>query len=221
MPDRPVYSIGALARMLGIPAATLRTWEDRYGVVVPERSPRGHRLYSRLQVEQLRFVGDRLADGLSISDAYRLLRDRVSSGMPLEPTGIPDGSGMLILLAEQDPYTADLADYFLRTEGYSVTVVSTAEQAMIEVARTAPDLAVIDLLVSGARGLRLCAQLRKQLDIPVVAISTLDLRDDALEAGAAAFLRKPLRPLRLASVTRDLLGRSAYLHATRQAETVP
>ena len=72
MPDQPVYSIGALARMLGIPAATLRTWEERYGVVVPERSPGGHRLYSRLQVEQLRFVGDRLSDGMSVGDAYRL-----------------------------------------------------------------------------------------------------------------------------------------------------
>ena len=221
MPDRPVYSIGALTRMLGIPAATLRTWEERYGVVIPERNPHGHRLYSRLQVEQLRFVGDRLADGLSISDAYRLLRDRVSSGTPLDPAGVPDGGGMLVLVAEQDPYTADLADYFLRAEGYGVSVVSTAEQAMIEVARTAPDLAVIDLLVSGARGLWLCAQLRKQFDIPVVVISALDLRDDALEAGAAAFLRKPLQPARLASVSRDLLGRSAYVEGTRQEETVP
>ena len=221
MPDQPVYSIGALTRMLGIPAATLRTWEDRYGVVVPERSPGGHRLYSRLQVEQLRFVGDRLSDGMSASDAYRLLQGRLASGIPLEPARIPGGDGLLVLLAEQDPFAADFSDYFLRTEGYGVTVVSTAEQALAEAVRKVPDLVLIDLLISGAQGLRLCAELRQQFDVPVLAISTFDLRDEALEAGAAAFLKKPLEPLRLVSVVWDLLGQSAYLRSGSAAESSP
>ncbi|TDW21344.1 response regulator [Kribbella kalugense] len=221
MPDQAVYSIGALARMLGIPAATIRTWEERYGVVVPERSPGGHRLYSRLQVEQLRFVGDRLSDGMSVGDAYRLLQGRLASGVPLESVKIPDGSGLLILLAEQDPFAADFSDYFLRTEGYGVTVISTAEQAVAEAVRRTPDLVLIDLMISGAQGLRLCAQLRRQFDVPVLAISTLDLRDEALEAGAAAFLKKPLEPLRLVSVVRDLLGQSAYLRSSSAVESGP
>lgn len=221
MPDQAVYSIGAIARMLGIPAATIRTWEERYGVVVPERSPGGHRLYSRLQVEQLRFVGDRLSDGMSVGDAYRLLQGRLSSGVPLESVKIPDGGGLLILLAEQDPFAADFSDYFLRTEGYGVTVISTAEQAVAEAVRKTPDLVLIDLMISGAQGLRLCAQLRRQFDVPVLAISTLDLRDEALEAGAAAFLKKPLEPLRLVSIVRDLLGQSAYLRSGSAVESGP
>ena len=36
--DRSIYSIGALARMIGVSPATLRSWEERYGLVVPERS---------------------------------------------------------------------------------------------------------------------------------------------------------------------------------------
>lgn len=221
MPDHPVYSIGAVVRMLGIPAATIRTWEERYGVVVPERSPGGHRLYSRLQVEQLRFVGDRLSDGTSVGDAYRLLQGRLASGVPLESVKIPGGGGLLILLAEQDPFAADFSDYFLRTEGYGVTVISTAEQALAEAVRKTPDLVVIDLMISGAQGLRLCAQLRRHFDVPVLAISTLDLRDEALEAGAAAFLKKPLEPLRLVSVVRDLLGQSAYLRSSAVVESRP
>ncbi|WP_371402692.1 response regulator [Kribbella sp. NBC_00662] len=221
MPDHPVYSIGAVVRMLGIPAATIRTWEERYGVVVPERSPGGHRLYSRLQVEQLRFVGDRLSDGTSVGDAYRLLQGRLASGVPLESVKIPGGGGLLILLAEQDPFAADFSDYFLRTEGYGVTVISTAEQALAEAVRKTPDLVVIDLMISGAQGLRLCAQLRRHFDVPVLAISTLDLRDEALEAGAAAFLKKPLEPLRLVSVVRDLLGQSAYLRSSAVVDSGP
>lgn len=38
-------SIGALARAVGIPGETLRTWERRYGVPKPVRTPTGHRRY--------------------------------------------------------------------------------------------------------------------------------------------------------------------------------
>ena len=60
MPDDGIYSIGALARMLGISPTTLRSWEDRYGVVVPARSAASQRLYSRDQLDQLRFVSHQM-----------------------------------------------------------------------------------------------------------------------------------------------------------------
>ena len=45
MADRtvPLFSIGAVARMLDLSAATIRTWETRYGDVVPQRSQGGQR----------------------------------------------------------------------------------------------------------------------------------------------------------------------------------
>ena len=52
---RGLYSIGAVARMLSVPVATIRNWEDRYATVVPQRSAGGQRLYSTDEVEQLRF----------------------------------------------------------------------------------------------------------------------------------------------------------------------
>jgi hypothetical protein len=60
-PGRPIYSISAVARMVGVPVSTLRTWEERYKLVVPERNASGHRLYSRDQVEQLEFVKTSMA----------------------------------------------------------------------------------------------------------------------------------------------------------------
>lgn len=216
MENQPVYSIGVLARMLDIPAATLRTWEDRYAIVVPERSPAGHRLYSPLQVEQLRFVGDRVSTGLSPGDAYRLLQQRLVSGVPLNGAQIPDRSGSLILLVERDPYAADFSEYFLRQAGHDVAVATTVEQAIAETMRNTPDLAVVDLLISGGDGLRLCVRLREQLDIPVLAISTFAIGDDALAAGAAAFLLKPLKPPGLISVVQDLLRPSALLAKSDQ-----
>jgi len=78
VPDatRPIFSIGAVARMLDLPPATIRTWETRYGLVVPERSAGGQRLYSRLQVDQLRFVHDEVVRGNRPAQAHRLLAER-------------------------------------------------------------------------------------------------------------------------------------------------
>ena len=69
--DAGVYSIGAVTKMLGIPAQTLRAWEERYAQIIPGRSNGGHRLYSRGQVDQLRFIQDQLYAGLQPADAHR------------------------------------------------------------------------------------------------------------------------------------------------------
>src|SRR5690606_6891951 len=127
---RPVYSIGAVAKMLSVSAATLRTWQERYGVVVPVRSEGGHRLYTRDQVEQLRFVVDRVSAGLSPADAHRLLRDQLTGGGSRRPPEEPPRDGLLIVLAEDDPYTAEFAEYFLRTEGFDVALAEDAPGAL-------------------------------------------------------------------------------------------
>jgi DNA-binding response OmpR family regulator len=67
-------------------------------------------------------------------------------------------------------------------------------------------------LISGGRGFELCRQLSERDGIPVLAISALDTRDNALAAGASVFLLKPIEPLHLVSAVQDLLGRSAFLH---------
>lgn len=49
-------TIGALSRATGVPIATLRSWEQRYGAPKAERRPSGHRLYSLDEVERVRFA---------------------------------------------------------------------------------------------------------------------------------------------------------------------
>ena len=41
MGEVALYSIGAVARMTGVPVGTLRAWEERYGLVVASRSAGG------------------------------------------------------------------------------------------------------------------------------------------------------------------------------------
>ncbi|HKQ01722.1 MAG TPA: MerR family transcriptional regulator [Actinomycetes bacterium] len=211
MSSRPIYSIGAVGQMLGIPPATLRTWEERYGLPVPERSPGGHRVYSRDEVEQLRFVKAQLDQGISPADAHRLLAERAAAGS--WSFGAPERTEtrLLILLAERDPYAAELSEYFLRTEGYEVSAALDAAEAARRFDELTPSMTVIDLLISPGSGLELCRQLKQRSEAPVLAISTLETSDQALEAGADAFLQKPLDPLQLVSAIKDLLGASAFL----------
>ena len=213
--SRPIYSISAVARMVGVPVATLRTWEERYALVVPERSASGHRLFSRDHVEQLQTVRMRMAEGMSAADAHRLLAERLGTGLPV---AAPDGHPprLLILLAEQDPYAAELQEYFLKTEGFEVEVALGDEAARRSFLDNPPSLAVVEMLISGGSGFSLCRFFRQDRGVPVVAVSVLECREQALEAGADAFLRKPLEPLQFVSTVRDLLGSSAFLLGPQQ-----
>ena len=206
--DPAIYSIGAVERMVGVPAATLRNWEERYGLIRPERSGGGHRLYSRSQVEQISFLAAQLESGMQAADAHRLLASRgpVSSDEAREVM-------LLVLVVERDRYAAEFAEFFLRTEGYQVELVfdpGTAERAFEE---HAPQLVVIEWLLGGGGGRELCRRVKELGVAACLVVSSLDAREEALALGADAFLQKPLEPLRFVSTVKDLLGRSAYLAA--------
>jgi DNA-binding transcriptional MerR regulator len=208
--NRPVYSISAVARMLDIQVATLRTWEDRYGQVVPARNVSGHRLFTRRQVEQLRFVRAQMTGGATAADAHRLLAERIDTGQPLAGPA-PPAPRLLIQLAESDPYAAEFEEYFLSTEGFQVQVALDEDAARQAFAAAAPAVVIVEVLISGGAGLELCRFFREQDGVAIVVVSELEALDAAVEAGADAFLRKPIEPLQLVSTVRDLLRSSALL----------
>ena len=209
--DRPVYSISAVARMLDVPVATLRTWEDRYGQVVPARNASGHRLYTRHQVEQLRFVRARMSEGAGVADAHRLLAERADTGAPLVPAPSRPVPRLLIQLAESDVYAAEFEEYFLKTAGFEVEVTLTESAAREAFAAARPAVVIVEVLISGGAGLDLCRYFREQPGVAIVAVSAVEVMGAAFDAGADAFLRKPLDPLQLVSTVRDLLRSSAML----------
>ena len=120
------------------------------------------------------------------------------------------GASPSILLAS-DPYAAEFAEFFLQTEGYEVVLALDTDDAARKFEQFLPQLAVIELLISGGTGAHLCQRL-KEAGVPAcLVVSTLDASDQALAAGADAFLRKPLDPLQFVSTVKDLLGKSAFL----------
>lgn len=73
-----VLRIGELERRTGVPTGTLRAWERRYAVLDPQRTDAGYRLYSEADVERVQRIRRLLDDGLSISEAARLVRSGIS-----------------------------------------------------------------------------------------------------------------------------------------------
>jgi CheY-like chemotaxis protein/transposase-like protein len=209
----PLYSISAVAKTVGVPVATLRTWEDRYGLVVPERSSGRHRLYSQNQLDQLRFVKARMEEGASASEAHRLLRAGHHDVEPPAPVARTDpGNRPMILLAEHDPFAAEVEERLLKDQGYEVHVALGMEAASRALGQHAPALVVLDLLLSGGLGLEFCRALKERPQPPaVLAVSSLRSGDRAVQAGADSFLSKPLDPAEFTSVVNDLLRSNAAL----------
>jgi DNA-binding transcriptional MerR regulator len=214
--DPALYSIGVASRMVGMPVSTLRTWEERYGLVIAVRSSGGQRRYTRTQLAQLSYLGEQIEQGLSPGDAHRLLAEQIDRGGDLlGAAGREEDPGVLILIAERDRVAASLEDYLLRTEGFRVEIAASSEQAERMFDELAPQIVIVELLLSGGVGGQLIEHL-KQEGATVIAVSPLDAREVAAEFGAAAFVQKPIDPLVLVSTIRDLLGTSAL---SRQRST--
>ncbi len=72
--DMPLYNTKAVVRQTGVPAPTLRAWERRYGILAPRRGENDYRLYSERDIAIVTWLHERIASGLTISQAIALLR---------------------------------------------------------------------------------------------------------------------------------------------------
>ncbi|KAB0498590.1 MerR family transcriptional regulator [Pseudomonas vancouverensis] len=65
--------IREVARQTGVNAVTLRAWERRYGLIVPHRTPKGHRLFSAEHVQRIQTILTWLNRGVAVSQVKQLL----------------------------------------------------------------------------------------------------------------------------------------------------
>ena len=100
-----------------------------------------------------------------------------------------------ILIAERDRNVRDLQQHFLTRAGFRVEFVDDGQSALERARAAKPALVVAEILIPKLDGLTLCRRLRDDLQtrhIPVVIFSILAAAARAKEAGAHAFLRKPI-----------------------------
>ncbi|SDB80798.1 B12 binding domain-containing protein [Raineyella antarctica] len=88
-----MYTIKWVSEKLGLAPATLRAWEQRYGVVHPSRSDVGYRLYDDADLDSLRTMSGLVAAGMQPAQAAEEVRAGRGAHRHQgeEPTGAPAG----------------------------------------------------------------------------------------------------------------------------------
>jgi methanogenic corrinoid protein MtbC1 len=93
-------NIAALARRTGVRPDTLRKWEQRYGILRPERTPGGQRRYGEADVARVEWLQARLAEGYRIGEAATLLGASANRAVGRSTGELHDG--ILTALEEAD-----------------------------------------------------------------------------------------------------------------------
>lgn len=129
------------------------------------------------------------------------------------------------LAVDDEESILELLEYNLSREGYTVTTVTTGEEA-IEVARSKlPDVVILDLMLPGVDGLEVCRILKRDLKtshIPIVMLTAKSEEADivaGLELGADDYVTKPFSPRVLLARVKAVLRRKAVA-ADKEASVI-
>ncbi|MDF0732796.1 MerR family transcriptional regulator [Pseudomonas entomophila] len=68
-----LFPIREVARLTGVNPVTLRAWERRYGLILPTRTPSGHRLYSQADIDAIGSILGWLRRGVAVSKVGSIL----------------------------------------------------------------------------------------------------------------------------------------------------
>ncbi len=90
LPAKNLFRIGEVSRLTSTKAFVLRYWETEFPTLQPVKSPKGHRLYRRQDIETV-FRIKRLLydDGFTIAGARRHLREQGGTNGDTAPEHVP------------------------------------------------------------------------------------------------------------------------------------
>ena len=118
-----------------------------------------------------------------------------------------------LLVVDDEPKLLLAVAAVLRSEGFDVTTARHGREALMQIAKSVPDLVVSDILMPQMDGFALARQLRSADHTKLVPIVFLtakgDTRDrvEGFRTGVDAYLGKPFEPDELVAVIRGILDR--------------
>ena len=135
---------------------------------------------------------------------------RHASRTRFRPGSTPNQPAWKVLIVDDVPTNRDLLDELLSRVGFSTRTAASAEEAIVVHDEWRPDLVLMDLRMPGMGGLEGIRRLRqsgsKAAIIAVTASGLADTENEAREAGADAFVRKPYREGELLAAIGERLG---------------
>lgn len=134
------------------------------------------------------------------------------------PATLSSDNRALILVVERNPAVQRLERYFLEQAGYSVEFTNDGLSALERARELKPTILVAEILVPALDGLSLCRSIKADAatsHILVLIFSHLHAEDRAREAGADAFLIKPLNEELLIETVEKLVSQVSKEKGTR------
>ncbi len=131
---------------------------------------------------------------------------------------------MKILVVDDDPRLRSLVGLALERAGFTVVTAADGQVALMQAAREAPDLIVLDQGLPEIDGLEVCRRIRARSEVPILFLTARDDELDriiGLELGADDYVTKPFSPRELAARIKAILKRTtgtAGAEALRQGE---
>lgn len=125
-----------------------------------------------------------------------------------------------VLIVEDEPDLRELLAYHLNREGFNTLSTGDGYTALKLVRAEQPDLLLLDLMIEGLEGLKVCQQLKESshgAGLSIIIVSGLVNESDitlGLEKGADDYIRKPFKPKEVIARVRTVLRR---MRAPRRA----
>lgn len=136
-------------------------------------------------------------------------------------TATPPAKQRHILLVDDDGITCDLLTHILQHAGYATSTASTAEAALVAIAGSEPDLALLDVCMPGMSGVELARRLQAETSVPFMFLSSskdMALIRQATEYGAVGYLAKPFDHAQIVPAVEAALGRADEIRQLRRSE---
>ncbi|MFC2044439.1 response regulator transcription factor [Chloroflexota bacterium] len=115
-----------------------------------------------------------------------------------------------VLVVDDDIKTVELVKLYLNRDGYKVLTAYDGAEALRLAKESYPDLIVLDLMLPGIDGLKVCRTLRDKSDVPIIMLTARTADEDKLTGlglGADDYVTKPFSPRELAARVRAVLRR--------------
>ncbi|HEX7125178.1 MAG TPA: response regulator [Thermodesulfobacteriota bacterium] len=123
-------------------------------------------------------------------------------------------NGKTILVVEDEKTLLKLESILLKSRGYRVIGATSGSEALALVQQEKPDLVLLDVMLPGIDGFKVCAHLKgaaETRDIPVVMLTARTRQEDIArgrEVGANEYITKPFQSAQVTRVIARLLGES-------------
>ncbi len=115
-----------------------------------------------------------------------------------------------VLLIDDDRKHSELLKAYLKQFGITLECAGDADEGLLKLARSEPDLLLLDVMLPGRDGFEICREVRKTSNIPIIMLTARgDVYDriSGLEIGADDYVAKPFEPRELVARIQTILRR--------------